>query len=576
MERRGRIITVFLIMGLAFALVVLRLVYLQVFERSKLAARGEHQHEQVIVLEPKRGTIFDRMGRELAVSLDVDSVYGIPSKIDNPRELAQRLARILREDPRKLEHKLEGDRHFVWLSRKVDPAKAAKVKELDSDDIKLRTEARRFYPKKDLAGPLLGFTGIDNHGLEGLEHSYDGMLCGVNGWVLAEKDARGRMVFPGGPGFQFRMPKPGNDVILTIDEVIQHVAEKELDAALATSHAKGGVCIVMNPQTGEVLALSVRANGHGGAAFNPNEPQRYKPAEWRNRAVTDAFEPGSIFKPILAAAALEERVVHPLERFDCSAGRIQLADRWIKDAEEHGVLTFTDVIAESSNVGTIKVALRLGKERFYKYINAVGFGKKTGVDLPGEIPGILRDVRTWSGLSLGEVAIGQEIGVTPMQMAAVYSAFANNGVIMKPYIVSEIVNRSGGKGQKIVPQPVGQAVSAETTAKVNKMLQRVVETGTGQKAKPSGYTAAGKTGTAQKIDHQTHRFSKKEYVSSFVGFTPASSPKLVILVMIDTPEGVIYGGSVAAPVFKAIAEQSLAYLQVPPDDVGGRMLLVTR
>jgi cell division protein FtsI (penicillin-binding protein 3) len=576
MERRGRIIAVLLIMGLAFALVVLRLIYLQVFERSKLAARGEHQHEQVIVLEPKRGTIFDRMGRELAVSLDVDSVYGIPSKIDNPRELAQRLARILREDPRKLQHKLEGDRHFVWLSRKVDPVKAAKVRELDSDDIKLRTEARRFYPKKDLAGPLLGFTGIDNHGLEGLEHTYDGMLSGVNGWVLAEKDARGRMVFPGGPGFQFRMPKPGNDVILTIDEVIQHIAEKELDAALATSHAKGGVCIVMNPQTGEVLALSVRTNGYGRAAFNPNEPRRYKPAEWRNRAVTDVFEPGSIFKPILAAAALEERVVHPLERFDCSAGRIQLCNRWIKDAEEHGVLTFSDVIAESSNVGTIKVALRLGKERFYKYINAFGFGKKTGVDLPGEIPGILRDVRTWSGLSLGEVAIGQEIGVTPMQMAAVYSAFANNGVIMKPYIVSEIVNRSGDKGQKIVPQPVGQAVSAETTAKVNKMLQRVVETGTGQKAKPLGYTAAGKTGTAQKIDHQTHRFSKKEYVSSFVGFTPASAPKLMILVMIDTPEGVIYGGSVAAPVFKAIAEQSLAYLQVPPDDEGGRMILVTR
>ncbi|HUI45323.1 MAG TPA: penicillin-binding protein 2 [Nitrospirota bacterium] len=576
MDRRGRIIAVFLIMGLAFALVVLRLLYLQVFERSKLAARGERQYEQVVVLEPKRGTIYDRMGRELAVSLDVDSVYGIPSKIDNPRELAQRLARILREDPRKLEHKLEGDKQFVWLSRKVDPAKAARVRELDSDDIRLRTEARRFYPKKALAGPLLGFTGIDNHGLEGLEHAYDDILRGVNGWVLAEKDARGRMVFPGGPGFQFRMPKPGNDVILTIDEVIQHIAEKELDAALATSHAKGGVCIVMNPQTGEVLALSVRASGYGRAAFNPNEPQQYKPAEWRNRAVTDAFEPGSIFKPILAAAALEERVVHPLERFDCSAGKIQLADRVIKDAEEHGVLTFTDVIAESSNVGTIKVALRLGKERFYKYITAFGFGRKTGVDLPGEIPGILRDVRTWSGVSLGEVAIGQEIGVTPMQMAAVYSAFANNGVLMKPYIVSEIVSRSGGKGQKTMPLPVGQVITAETTAKVNKMLERVVETGTGQKAKPSGYTAAGKTGTAQKIDHQTHRFSKKEYVSSFVGFVPATAPKLVIVVMVDTPEGDIYGGSVAAPVFKAVAEQSLAYLQVPPDDVGGRMLLVTR
>jgi cell division protein FtsI (penicillin-binding protein 3) len=527
------------------------------------------------VLEPKRGTIYDRMGRELAVSLDVDSVYGVPSKIDNPRDLARRLSRILLEDPRKLERKLESDKQFVWISRKVDPAKAAKVRELDSEDIHLRSESRRFYPKKALAGPLLGFTGIDNHGLEGLEHAYDGLLCGVNGWVLAEKDARGRMVFPGGPGFQFRMPKPGNDVILTVDEVIQHIAEKELDAALATSRAKGGVCIVMNPQTGEVLALSVRTNGHGRPAFNPNEPQHFKPAEWRNRAVTDVFEPGSIFKPILAAAALEERVVHPLERFDCSGGRIQLCDRVIKDAEEHGVLTFTDVIAESSNVGTIKVALRLGKERFYKYITAFGFGRKTGVDLPGEIPGMLRDIHAWSGVSLGEIAIGQEIGVTPMQMAAAYSAFANNGTLMKPYIVSEIVDR-GGKEQKVAPQSMGRVITAETAAKVIKMLQRVVESGTGQKAKPTGYTAAGKTGTAQKIDHRTGGYSKKEYVSSFVGFTPVVAPRLVIVVMVDTPEGVIFGGSVAAPVFKAVAEQSLAYLQVSPDDVGGRMLLVTR
>ncbi len=576
MERRGRIVAVFLIMSLAFALVVLRLIYLQVFERSRLAARAEHQQEQVVRLDPKRGTIYDRMGRELALSLDVDSVYGVPSKIDNPRELAQRLSRILREDPRRIERKLAGDKQFVWLSRKVDPTRAEEVKELDSEEIRLRSEARRFYPKKTLAGPLLGFTDVDNKGLEGIERTYDKMLRGVNGWVLAEKDARGRMVFPGGPGFQFRMPKPGNDVILTIDEVIQHIAEKELDAALVSSRAKGGVCIVMNPQTGEVLALSVRTNGYGHPAFNPNEPQRYRPAEWRNRAVTDAFEPGSIFKPVLAAAAIEERVVHPLERFDCSAGKIQLADRVIKDAHENGVLTFTDVIAESSNVGTIKVALRLGKERFYKYITAFGFGRKTGVDLPGEIPGLLRDSHLWSGVSIGEIAIGQEIGVTPMQIAAMYCALANGGMLVKPYVVSEIVDGDGNKSQKFIPQPVGRVISEETCAKVRTILRRVVEAGTGQKARPSGYSAAGKTGTAQKIDHRTGEYSKKEYVSSFVGFAPAGSPRLVIVVMIDTPEGVIYGGSVAAPVFKAVAEQSLTYLQVPPDDVGGRMLLVNR
>ncbi len=576
MERRGRIVAILAIMVLGFLLVALRLVYLQVFERAKLTARAERQQEQVLTLVPKRGAILDRMGRALAVSLDVDSVYGIPSKIDDPRELARRLSRILHEDRATLERKLAGDKHFVWLSRKVDPTEAEQVKELGSAEIQLRAEPKRFYPNKSLAGPLLGFAGIDNEGLEGLERAYDKILRGVNGWMLAEMDAKGRMVFPGGPGFQYHMPKPGHDIILTIDEVIQHISEKELDAALASSHAKGGVCIVMNPQTGEILALSVRTNGHGRPAFNPNEPQRYKPAEWRNRAVTDAYEPGSIFKVVLASAALEERVVHPLERLDCSAGYIKLADREIKDAHKNGVLTFSDVIAESSNVGTIKVALRLGKDRLYKYITAFGFGKKTGVDLPGEIPGLLQDTRLWSVVSIGEIAIGQEIGVTPLQMAAAYCAIANGGVLMKPYTVSEIVDPGGGAGQKFGPQPVGRVISEETCAKVVGLLKRVIDMGTGQEAKPAGYSAAGKTGTAQKIDRRTGEYSKKNYVSSFVGFAPASSPRVVILVMIDTPESSIYGGTVAAPVFRAVAEQSLAYLQVAPDDMGGRMLLVTK
>jgi cell division protein FtsI (penicillin-binding protein 3) len=565
-----------LLMVMGFALVALRLVYLQVYQRAELTVRAGRQQERVVKLEPKRGTIYDRMGRELAVSLDVDSVYGVPSGIDNPRAVALQLSRILREDRRGLEQRLAGNKQFVWLSRKVEPARAEKIKDLGNKEIGIRLESRRFYPKKSLAGPVLGFLGVDNKGLEGLELAYDKSLRGMSGWVLAEKDAMGRTVFPGGSGFQYRLPKPGHDIILTIDEVIQHIAEKELDAALASSHAKGGVCLVMNPRTGEVLALSVLSASRN-QAFNPNEPQRSKPAEWRNRAVTDAFEPGSIFKPILASAALEERVVHPLERIDCSAGRIQLADRVIRDAHENGVLTFTDVIAESSNVGTITVALRLGKERFAKYISAFGFGKKTGVDIPGEISGQLRDYRSWSGVSIGSIAIGQEIGVTPIQVASAYCALANGGMLMKPYLVSEIVDRGSEEGKKFQAQAVGRAISEETCAKVNKMLQRVVETGTGQKARPAGYTAAGKTGTAQKIDQRTGRYSQKDYVSSFVGFTPANSPKLVILVMVDSPEGLVhYGGSVAGPVFKAVAEQSLAYLQVAPDEVESRMLLVGR
>jgi cell division protein FtsI (penicillin-binding protein 3) len=565
-----------LLMVMGFALVALRLVYLQVYQRAELTIRAGRQQERVVKLEPKRGTIYDRMGRELAVSLDVDSVYGVPSGIDNPRAVALQLSRILRVDRRGLEQRLAGNKQFVWLSRKVEPARAEKIKDLGNKEIGIRLESRRFYPKKSLAGPVLGFLGVDNKGLEGLELAYDKSLRGMSGWVLAEKDAMGRTVFPGGSGFQYRLPKPGHDIILTIDEVIQHIAEKELDAALVSSHAKGGVCLVMNPQTGEVLALSVRSAPHSNQAFNPNEPQRSKPAEWRNRAVTDAFEPGSIFKPILAQRRSKNG---SCTRSSASTVQreIQLADRVIRDAHENGVLTFTDVIAESSNVGTITVALRLGKERFAKYISAFGFGKKTGVDIPGEISGQLRDYRSWSGVSIGSIAIGQEIGVTPIQVASAYCALANGGMLMKPYLVSEIVDHGSGEGKKFQAQAVGRAITEGTCAKVNKMLQRVVETGTGQKARPAGYTAAGKTGTAQKIDQRTGKYSQKDYVSSFVGFTPANSPKLVILVMVDSPEGLVhYGGSVAGPVFKAVAEQSLAYLQVAPDDVESRMLLVGR
>ncbi len=578
MERRGRIVWVLVLMGLGFVAVGLRLVHLQVVERGDLTRIAERQQERTVRLEAKRGTIYDRMGRELAVSLDVESVYGVPTEVENPRAVAARLARLLSQNPSDLRRKLASDKQFVWLSRRTDPLKAERAKEIDPNGIGLRLEARRFYPKKTMAGAVLGFTNVDHKGIEGVELWYDAVLRGTDGWLLAEKDAKGRTVFPGGNGLQFRMPEPGRDVYLTIDEVIQHIAEKELDKGLAESKARGGVCIVMNPQTGEVLGLAVRSPARGVAAFNPNDPQRYRPDDWRNRAVTDAFEPGSIFKAVTATAALEEKVVKPQEQIDCSAGSIQVADRVIKDAHHNGVLTFAEVISESSNVGTIKIAQRLGKARFAKYVEAFGFGKKTGIDLPGEIPGLAKDSRLWSGVSLASMSIGQEIGVTPIQMAVAYSAIANGGTLVRPSIVASVRDRDGrplGTG-KTPLAPAGRVASADTCSTLQKILQKVVESGTGQKAKPAGYTAAGKTGTAQKIDQRTGKYSRDDYVSSFVGFSPASSPKLVILVMVDSPVGVVWGGSVAAPIFKAVAEQSLTYLQVPPDDTGGRMLLVAR
>ncbi len=576
MDLRRRIGVVVAVMAVLFCIIGARLAYLQVVERGDLSRRAERQQERSLKLTSKRGTIYDRLGRELAVSLDVESIYGVPTEVENPRAVAARLGRVLRENPADLQKKLASDRQFVWISRKTDPAKAALAKEIDPDAIHLTLESRRFYPKKTLAGTVLGFTNVDNKGIEGVEMLYDGVLRGTDGWILAEKDAKGRTVFPGGHGLQFRLPQPGKDLVLTIDEVIQHIADKELDRGLVESKARGGVCIVLSPQTGEVLGLAVRAATRSRSVFNPNSPQQFHPDEWRNRAVTDSFEPGSIFKAVTAAAALEEKVVRPGDRFDCSAGSIQVADRVIKDAHRNGVLTFTEVIAESSNVGTIKVAQRLGKERLAKYIEAFGFGRKTNIDLPGEIPGIFRDYRVWSGVSLATIAIGQEIGVTPIQMAAAYGAIANGGTLMKPYVVAEVRGADAESSVRIAPVVAGKTVSPGTCATLRTILQKVVEAGTGLKAKPAGYTAAGKTGTAQKIDQRTGKYSKDDYVASFAGFTPASSPRLVIVVMLDSPVGVTWGGSVAAPIFKAVAEQSLAYLQVPPDDTGSRMLLVAR
>ncbi len=576
MDKRGRVLIVFVIMALGFGLVAARLVDLQIIKGDELAARAERQQQRVVKLKPKRGTIYDRMGRELAVSLDVDSVFGVPSQVSNPRRLARRLAQILNKNPHSLERKLSSDRHFVWLSRKVAPVVTRKIKSLGTREVGLLVESRRFYPQKNLAGTAIGFTGIDNEGLEGVELSYDTLLRGTSGWVLAEKDAVGRTVFPGGPAFQYRLSKQGKDIVLTIDSVIQHIVEKELDRALERSQARSGTCVVMDPRTGEVLALTVRSGVNGRPAFNPNTPLRSQPGEWRNRAITDSFEPGSIFKPILAAAALEEKLVSPQEQFDCSEGRILVGGRVIRDASPHGTLTFIDVISDSSNVGTIQVGLRLGKERFHEYIRDFGFGSKTGVDLPGEIDGQVKDYPLWSEMSLGAISIGQAIGVTSLQMVQAFSALANGGTLMKPVIVSEVIDRNKGRGKKFKPRPVRRVISKDTSKKLNTILQHVILTGTGMKAKPVGYTAAGKTGTAQKIDPKTAAYSPRDYMSSFIGYAPAENPRLVILVTLDSPRGAVLGGIVAAPVFKAVAEKSLAYLQVPPDDVGGTMLLVAK
>ncbi|HEY5594333.1 MAG TPA: penicillin-binding protein 2, partial [Nitrospiria bacterium] len=380
---------------------------------------------------------------------------------------------------------------------------------------------------------------------------------GEKGWVVVERDALGRSVFP--KGLDYFAPSRGNDLVLTIDEVIQHVVESEMDAVMEQTRAAGGFAIVMDPRTGEVLALVVRPG------FNPNRIEWQDPEQWRNRAVTDLYEPGSTLKIVTAAAALQEGAAGPADIFYCEEGRMVLAGGTIRDHKKEGYLTFSEVIQKSSNIGTVKIAMRLGDKPLYRYLRAFGFGEKTGIDIVGESPGMLKEPRAWSGRSLASIAIGHEIAATPIQVIAAVSAIANGGWLVRPRLVSEIRNPDGRVATAFLPEIRRQAVSLETAKQMMSILEGTVsKDGTGEKAAIPGYRVAGKTGTSQKIDPVTKRYSMRETVSSFVGIVPAEDPRIVVLVVVDTPSGDSWGGSVAAPVFKRIAEPVLRYLGVPP------------
>jgi cell division protein FtsI (penicillin-binding protein 3) len=552
-----RIFLAVILLTAGFLCVGVRLFALQVVEATELSKRAERQHEKSVVLEGERGTIFDRQGRILATNVEVPSIYAIPSLIRNREAVAPDLARVLQSDARTILKRLEGKRNFVWIERKVAPAVARSVMELGIEGIGVLKESQRFYPKRNLMGHLLGFAGMDNRGLEGIELKYDTLLRGEKGWAVVERDAFGHSIFQ--KGLDSVAPSRGNDLVLTIDEVIQHIAETELDSVMEQTQAANASVIVMNPKTGEILALAVRPE------FNPNRVEFLHPDQWRNRAVTDSYEPGSTFKIVTASAALEERVAGPGDIFYCEEGRMAVAGGVMRDHEKEGYLTFREVIQKSSNIGMVKIAMRMKDERLYRHIRAFGFGEKTGIDLEGEAPGLIRDPRYWSGRSLASISIGQEVAATPLQIITAVSAIANGGMLMRPHVVSEIRDADGRVVKVFPPEIKRIAVSPETTGKMMSILEgTVTKNGTGEKAAIPGYRVAGKTGTAQKIDPVTKRYSMQDTVSSFVGIVPAEDPRIVVLVVVDSPKGMAWGGTVAAPVFKTIAEQVLRYLGVPP------------
>jgi cell division protein FtsI (penicillin-binding protein 3) len=565
---RKRILLVYLFVAMGFFLITFRLFIIMVLQHHHFTKKAERQHQKTILIGPHRGTIYDRNGKELAISVDLESLYGVPSEIEDPDLVAAKLSNVLGMSHHTIEKRLEGDRNFIWLDRKIDPERVKRIKELSlsNKEIGFLPESKRFYPKKGLAGHLLGFVGMDNKGLEGIEFAYERDLSGEGGCLILERDALGREIFLSNRNY--RPPSPGNSLFLTIDEVVQYIVEKELDNGMEKWKAKGALAIVMNPKTGEILAMGVRHE------FNPNMIENYRPSDWRNKAITDLYEPGSTFKVIAAAAALEEGITKIGDLFDCSKGEIEVGGEIIHDVRPHGVLSFSEVIQKSSNVGAIQIGMRLGKERLYKYIKAFGFGEKTGIDLPGEASGKVREPRNWSGTSIGAISIGQEVAVTPLQILRAFSAIANNGNLMKPYVVSEMRDYEGQIIKSFSPQAVGRVISEDTSKRVTEVLRTVLEEGgTATKAAIEGNLVAGKTGTAQKIDPKTGTYSHEKFVSSFVGFLPAEDPKISIIVVVDEPKGAIYGGSVAAPIFKEIAEQILTYLKIPIMEEGHTLLL---
>jgi cell division protein FtsI (penicillin-binding protein 3) len=552
---RSRRYVLLLLLLCGFGVVLLRLVTLQVLQAAELSVQADRQHQKTVSLEGARGTIVDRHGKILAMNVEVPSVFGVPTTVDSPLKTARQLSPILHVRTDELERKLRQDRRFVWLARKLDPEQGRRLDRLSLDGIGVVMEGRRFYPKGPLLAHVLGFSGMDGEGLEGVEHRYEPYLHGEKRMMVLQRDALGHTVFP--KGMMERSPTPGHSLTLTIDEVIQYIVERELEDAVGRARAKSGTVIVLDPKTGAVLAMAVSPR------FDPNAVSALSPDRWRNRALTDAYEPGSTMKAMMAAAAIEERVVRPNTMVFGEHGRMTVANTVIHDHERLGWISFAQVIQKSSNIGAAKTGMALGEHRLYRYLQAFGFGQRTEIDLPGVGVGLVRDPKDWGRRSVASISIGQEIGVTPLQMVSAVAAIANDGMLMKPYVVSEIRDADNHILRQVPPQAKRRVISPETARSVTKILEGVVTDGTGTNAAIPGFRVAGKTGTAQKIDPRTGAYSASRFVASFTGYAPADNPQLAMIVVIDEPQGDTLGGAVAAPVFSRVGEQVLSYLGVP-------------
>jgi cell division protein FtsI (penicillin-binding protein 3) len=559
MEQRNprlRWLIVWVVAAIWMGAVLARLGYLQLFCYSDYFAKAQRQQQRTFEISPMRGVIYDRKGRELAISIPMDSVFGDPAEIKEPEMVARLLSRVLAIPADEIETKIRDASKPVRLAKKLSPETVERIDEMNLKGVFFQKENRRVYPQHEFLSHVLGWVDVDEKGMGGIEQELDKQIRGRPGRVMVMADGK-RQFYDRNEA----SADPGASVVLTIDETIQYIAEKELKIAMEESHAQGGSVVIQDPSNGALLAVA------NFPTFDPNDAGKFSAELRQNHAIAAAYEPGSTFKIITMTGAIENGITNPNEMIDCQEGSIVVAGRLIHDHLPFGILSVRDVLAKSSDVGTIKVALRLGATKFYDVMRDFGIGEPTGIELPGENRGKLRTLDNWTASSIGSVAIGQEISVTPVQIISAISAIANGGTLYRSHVVQEI---RGATTLALPKRPdATQVTDAKTAATVREMMEAVLlEGGTGKPARLDGYTAAGKSGTAQKIDPHTGRYSPTQYVASFVGFAPVNEPAVTILVVLDSPVGQHMGGNLGGPVFKRIAEQVLAYLDVAHDVPG--------
>ncbi len=560
---RWRVFIVATLLIALFAMVSVKALELQILDRERAFKIARKQHHGTSTLLPRRGKIFDRNGKELAVNIDVKSVYANPKKVTNPSETAKILSEKLNLSQKKILDRVSSDKSFVWIKRLADSESVEELQNLDITGLGYIPEPKRIYPNGHLMGQVIGITDIDSIGIEGIEYRYDRLLTGKTRKITLKRDARGHKILNDPSEIQEidQYKTSGHDIVLTIDSQIQHIVERQLKEGIEEVGGEKGMAIIMNPETGEVLAMA------SYPFLDPNNFSKFPEINRRNLPIWYAHEPGSTMKVFLASSALDDKKVNPNSKFNCENGRRRIGSAVIRDIKPRGTLTVAEIVKYSSNIGASKIGELLGRDKYYKYLNKFGFGKKTGIGLPGESSGLLAAPRKWGPIELATISFGQGISVTSLQLVTALSAIANGGYLMKPYVIEKIVGPDGNVIEQNSPEVVTRVISYDTSYQMKQIMQGVVENGTGKKAQIPGFSVAGKTGTAQIPNPKSGGYYSDRYIASFIGFAPVEDPAIVMVVVVEAPRKKTHGGSVAAPIFKQIAEKVLFHMGLSPKKV---------